>query len=158
MGCQRHALAALSPEKTRCALYNRLGGPHGRSWRMGKISPPPGFDPWTVQAVASRYIGYAIPNHERYINVHLMCLYSSRHKSLRCNQRPLQSDSPPKSALLPSSIIDTHRFQIIRNTVWPPWFRLYSRTEQRKVTTHYSVSRIQYIIFQVIFQIDSFTY
>jgi hypothetical protein len=26
-----------------------------------KISPPPGFDPWTVQPVASRYTDYAIP-------------------------------------------------------------------------------------------------
>jgi hypothetical protein len=28
---------------------------------MRKISPPPGFDPRTVQPVASRYTDYAIP-------------------------------------------------------------------------------------------------
>ena len=29
--------------------------------RERKISPPHGFDPWTVQPVASRYIDWAIP-------------------------------------------------------------------------------------------------
>jgi hypothetical protein len=28
-----------------------------------KISPPPGFDPWTAQPVASGYTGYAILAH-----------------------------------------------------------------------------------------------
>jgi hypothetical protein len=31
--------------------------------RVRKISPPPGFDPLTVQPVASRYNDYAIPAH-----------------------------------------------------------------------------------------------
>jgi hypothetical protein len=44
------------PGKTRYPLYRRLGGPQGRSGRVRKISPPPGFDPRTVQPVASRYI------------------------------------------------------------------------------------------------------
>ena len=43
------------PGKTRWPLYRRLGGPQGRSGRMRKISPSPGFDPRTVQPVASRY-------------------------------------------------------------------------------------------------------
>jgi hypothetical protein len=30
-------------------------GPQGRSGRVWKISPPPGFDPRTVQSVFSRY-------------------------------------------------------------------------------------------------------
>ena len=54
---QRHAPAALPPTKTRHPLYRRLGGPQGRSGRVRKISSPPGFDPWTVQPVASRYTG-----------------------------------------------------------------------------------------------------
>jgi rRNA maturation protein Nop10 len=46
----------LTPGKeTRYALYRRLGGPQGRSGRVRKISTPPGFDPRTVQPVASRY-------------------------------------------------------------------------------------------------------
>ena len=60
---QRHALAALPPGKTRYPLYRRLGGPQGRSRRVRKISPPPGFDHRTVQPVASRYIEWAIPAH-----------------------------------------------------------------------------------------------
>jgi hypothetical protein len=45
--------AALRPGKTRYPLYGRLGGPQGRSGRVRKISPPPGFDLRTVQPVAS---------------------------------------------------------------------------------------------------------
>jgi len=44
VGGQRHALAAFTPRKTRYPLYRRLGGPQGRSGRMRKISPSPGFD------------------------------------------------------------------------------------------------------------------
>jgi hypothetical protein len=43
------------PVKTRYPLYRRLGGPQRRSGRVRKISPPPGFDPRTVQPAASRY-------------------------------------------------------------------------------------------------------
>jgi hypothetical protein len=60
---QRHAPAALPPEITRYPLYRRLGRPQGRSGRVLKISPSPGFDPRTVQLVASRYTDYAIPAH-----------------------------------------------------------------------------------------------
>jgi hypothetical protein len=45
----------LPPGKTRYPLYRRLGGPQGRSGQVRKISPAPGFDPRTVQPVASRY-------------------------------------------------------------------------------------------------------
>jgi len=45
----------LPPGKTRYPLYRRLDGPQGRSGHVRKISPPPGFDPRTVQPVASRY-------------------------------------------------------------------------------------------------------
>jgi len=34
-------------------------GPQGRSEQVRKISPPPGFDPRTVQPVASRYTDHA---------------------------------------------------------------------------------------------------
>ena len=47
------------PGKIRYPLYKRLGGPQGRSGLVRKISPPPGFDPRTVQSVASRYTDYA---------------------------------------------------------------------------------------------------
>jgi len=61
VGGQRHAPAALPPEKTWFPLYRRLGGPQGRSARVRKISPLPGFDPRTVQPVASRYTDWATP-------------------------------------------------------------------------------------------------
>ena len=63
VGGQRHAPAALLPGKTRYPLYRRLGGPQGRSGRVQKILPIPGFDPRTVQHVASRYTDWAIPAH-----------------------------------------------------------------------------------------------
>jgi hypothetical protein len=51
----------ITPGKTRYPLYRRLGGPQGRFERVREISPPPGFDPRTVQHVASRYTDWAIP-------------------------------------------------------------------------------------------------
>jgi len=62
VGGQRHAPAALLPE-------NRLGthfiggwlGPRAGLDKCGKISPTTGFDPRTVQHVASHYTDYAIP-------------------------------------------------------------------------------------------------
>jgi len=48
VGGQRHAPAALTPRKTRYPL----GGPQGRSERVRRISPPSGYDPWTVQLSA----------------------------------------------------------------------------------------------------------
>ena len=62
---QHHAPTALPPGKTRYPLYRGLGRPQGQSGRVRKISPPPGFDPRTVQPVASRYTDWAIPAHER---------------------------------------------------------------------------------------------
>ena len=49
-GDQRHDPAALPSEKTRYSLYRRLVSPQGRSGRVRKISPSPGFDPRTIQA------------------------------------------------------------------------------------------------------------
>jgi hypothetical protein len=46
-----------------CPFYRRLGEPQGRSGRVQKISPPPGFDPRTVQPVASHNAEWAVPAH-----------------------------------------------------------------------------------------------
>jgi hypothetical protein len=73
VGGQRHFPAYLPPGMTRYPLYRRLGRPHGRSGRVLKISPPPGFDPQTVQLVASRYTGYAIPAHFLKSNYIFLC-------------------------------------------------------------------------------------
>jgi len=40
VGVQRHDPAVLPPEKTGYPLYRGMGGPHGRSGRVRKISPP----------------------------------------------------------------------------------------------------------------------
>ena len=57
----------LSPRTGRLTLgmtqypfYRRLGGPQGRSGWVRKILFPPGFDPRTVQPVASCYNDYAV--------------------------------------------------------------------------------------------------
>ena len=63
VGGQHHVPAALPPGKTLYPLYRKLGGPHGRSGRVRKISPLPGFDPQTVHSVASRYTDWAIAAH-----------------------------------------------------------------------------------------------
>ena len=46
------------PGKTRYPLYRRLSGPQGWSGQVQKISPPPGFDPRTIQPVASCFTDY----------------------------------------------------------------------------------------------------
>jgi hypothetical protein len=52
---------SLSPrERDPVPLYRRLVRPQGRSGRVRKISPPPEFDPRTVQPVASSYTDWAI--------------------------------------------------------------------------------------------------
>jgi hypothetical protein len=63
VGSQRHASVTLPPRKLRYLLYRRLDGPQGRSKRVWKISPLPGFDTQTVQPVSSRYTNWATPAH-----------------------------------------------------------------------------------------------
>jgi len=69
------ALAALPPGKPRYPLYRGLDGPQIRSGRVGKISPPPGFDPRTFHSVASRYTDRAILAHRKVIEekIYLTC-------------------------------------------------------------------------------------
>jgi hypothetical protein len=63
VGGQRHVSVALPPGKTQYPFYRRFGGPQDRSGPVQKISPPPEFDPRTVQPVASRYTDWAIETH-----------------------------------------------------------------------------------------------
>jgi hypothetical protein len=73
VGCQRHAPAALPQGKTRYPFYRSLGGPQGLSGQVRKTLPQPGFNPRTVQPVASRYTDWAIP--APYIYVYI-CIYT----------------------------------------------------------------------------------
>ena len=43
MGGQRHASSALPSRMTQYPLYRKVGGPQGRSGRVGKNSPPTGI-------------------------------------------------------------------------------------------------------------------
>ena len=77
---------------TQYPLYRRLGRPRGRSGRVWKMSPPPGFDPRTVQPVASGYTVWSIPT-VSVRNINLYNCMSFFHWSLfyvkfmhRCNR------------------------------------------------------------------------
>ena len=62
MGGQATVRAALPPEMPRNPLYRAP-----RPVRVcAEISPPPEFDPWNVQSVASCYTDWATPAHEGY--------------------------------------------------------------------------------------------
>jgi len=51
-------------ERDTASIVQEAGWAQGRYRRMRNIcSPPPGFDPQTVQPVASRCTDYAIPAH-----------------------------------------------------------------------------------------------
>ena len=63
VGGQRHASSTLPSGKTRYAPYRRLGWTQGKFGQVRKSRPPPGFDPRTVQPVASRYTDRAIAAH-----------------------------------------------------------------------------------------------
>ena len=56
VGSQRHTPAALPPVKIWYQSYRRMSKPQSRFERVWKISPTQGFDPRTVQPVASPYI------------------------------------------------------------------------------------------------------
>jgi hypothetical protein len=61
VGGQRHAPATLPQGRTRYLLYSGWVGPRAGMDGCEKSGPPPGFDPWTVHPVASRYTDWAIP-------------------------------------------------------------------------------------------------
>jgi len=61
VGGQRNVPALLPLRETRYPPNRRLGVPQGRSGWVQIISPPPGFEPRTVQPAASRYTAYATP-------------------------------------------------------------------------------------------------
>jgi hypothetical protein len=55
--------------KDPAAIIWEVGEPQGRSGRVRKISPIPGFDPPTVKLVASRYTDHAVPALYIYLSV-----------------------------------------------------------------------------------------
>jgi len=78
VGGQHHTLVALPPGKTQYPLYRRLGGPQAQSKWVRKILPQLGYDPQTVQPIASRYTARAIAVHYIYKHTHTrvcVCIY-----------------------------------------------------------------------------------
>jgi hypothetical protein len=74
-GEQRHTPAALPPGKR--LDTNFTGGwvhPKAGLEGCGKSRPSPGFDPRTVQSIASGYTDYAIPAHCWYMNSYYLGL------------------------------------------------------------------------------------
>ena len=55
VGGQRHAPAAIPPGNSGTSSIGGWVGPRAGLDGCGKFRPPPGFDPRTVQPVASRY-------------------------------------------------------------------------------------------------------
>ena len=66
----------LTPWKTWYPLYRRPGGPQGRSGQVRKVSPPPGYDPRTVQPVNSRYTDYATRSVMLWVQIILLSSFS----------------------------------------------------------------------------------
>jgi len=61
VGGQHHASAAIPSGKDLVPVAQVAGWSQGHSGLVRKISPPPGFDPWTVQHIVSSYTDYTIP-------------------------------------------------------------------------------------------------
>jgi hypothetical protein len=135
---QRHGSASLSPgRRPWYPLYRRLGGSQDLAGRVRKISPPPGFDPPTVQAVASRYTDWAIPApppHTVYIYKILTnwkkCTNCERYKrplcavrtnEILCNTKPLlnfystETNVQQQTIVLLCTVLNHSHFQLWNN-------------------------------------------
>ena len=152
---QHHAPAALPPGKTWYPLYRRLGEPRGRSERVQKFSPPPGFDPRTVQHVASSYTDCAIAAPE--INI-ILKMHNTKGKTamvtpgassltvnrvLRIGVNPktqpsLSSSSPPPSSSSQSSWFSVSISSLPEILMYPQLFRLEPQSSQPQgpITSH----------------------
>jgi len=66
MNVQRHALSLYPMERDPVPIVQEAGWAPGPVWTGAEnLAPPPGFDPRTVQIVASRFTDWAIPAHKR---------------------------------------------------------------------------------------------
>jgi len=83
VGGQLHAPATLPPGKTQYPLYSWVGRPQGRSVRVRKILPLPGFHPWTIQPVAISYTNCPLPAQQN-MSVHLQFLKGFLSLSTLC--------------------------------------------------------------------------
>ena len=77
VGGWRHAPASLPRKRDPVPIVQNIRWAPGSVWtdaEKPRPPPPPGFDPWSVQPVASCYTNYAIPAHnslqEQQKNIH----------------------------------------------------------------------------------------
>ena len=121
LGARRGLVVNATPRPiyTRYPLYRRLGGPQGRYVRVRKISSPPGFDPLTVQPVASRYTDCTIPAHtdirdRQYLSIRSICKLRSSVQQLVSIKECVSSTAKatPKHKELPRHDVGSHSFQL----------------------------------------------
>jgi hypothetical protein len=109
--------------KTRYPLHRRMGKPQGRSGRMRNISSPSGFDPWTVQPVASRYTDWAFAVHGVVLIILILYeLYLYTHpwrwKTQECSEKSTHENQTPGNHPKKDKIFTKRRKFEIRNK----WF------------------------------------
>jgi hypothetical protein len=86
-GLASHPGRFIHPGNTRYPLYRRRGGSQGWSGQVQKNSPPPGFDPRTVQLVASRYTDWATGSYSMQIFTLTLSLLMSYIYGAPCKAR-----------------------------------------------------------------------
>ena len=133
---------SLPPGKIRYPLYRRLGGAQGRSGHVQKISTPPGFDPWTIQPVASRYTDYTTwPIHASYsihVSVHLLVLVWGE-EGLHCYKffNPIHSDMYKKEFRTQCySFMPNKCSQVNLPLCLKPWVKAYRKHRHRIPGNH----------------------
>ena len=82
---------SLSPGKTRYPLYRRLGGPQDRSGQVRKISPPPGYDPRTIQPAASRYTDVTRPTSALKMHIYSVYRHTLLHITINYPDQQMQN-------------------------------------------------------------------
>jgi len=78
----------LPPGKTQYPIYRSLGGPQGWSGQVLEISPPPEFDPRTVQPIGS--IPTTLPGPLSTFNTFLKIIVLFRQAALHRHARSWQ--------------------------------------------------------------------
>ena len=100
-------------KETLYPLYRRLGGPRAGLDGCGKSRPPPGFDPLTVQPVASSYMDWAIP-----ALIYIYIIYP------RTSHETLEGEQRHTSTLSLTSTLDR---MVVKATLRPLWTRKETR-------------------------------
>ena len=91
-------------KETRYSLYRRPSASQGRSGRVRKTSPSPGFDPRIIQPVASRYTDHAIPAYPIILTEVYVIIFS---RSLKIQEQCREWDVS-KCLLVPSNSYSLH--------------------------------------------------